>query len=248
MLKEERKDQILAWLKKHRRVLLPELSRHLNVSEDTVRRDIKELSMLKLLKEVRGGAIPHAPGPREFSERSNFAGRQKMEMAKKAVQLIERGSVIIFDGGTSAMAVASQLPVDFDLTVLTNSFPVADVLEERKDVNLLFAGGKLLRESLITTGHETIAFFNSMRADICFLGVCSIDLKLGLTGHHYEEAAVKKSMIAASNFVAALSTTEKINTAETYSVCPLSSITHLVAPTSAFDLLKPYKKAGITVL
>jgi DeoR/GlpR family transcriptional regulator of sugar metabolism len=248
MFKGERQEQILKWLQKDQKVSLSALSRELDVSEDTIRRDIKELSTRKLLKEVRGGAVPHAPGPFDLKDRMGFAGRQKQEMAKKAIKLIKRGHVIILDGGTSTMAVASMLPTDLSITVITNSFPIANVLDDRPDVKVFFAGGRLFRESFITSGHDTINFFKSIRADICFLGVCSIHLELGITGQHYEESAVKKSMISAARQVTALATAEKLNTAEAFHICPITDLHSLITPAPALALLQPYKEAGITVL
>jgi DeoR/GlpR family transcriptional regulator of sugar metabolism len=248
MLKEERQQQILGWLQKDRKVILSDLSKQLKVSSDTIRRDIKELSAQKLLKEVRGGAIPHAPGPHDLKERANFASRQKQLMAKKAVQLLKRGQVVLLDSGTSTLAVASILPKDMDLTIFTNSYPIVSMLEERKDVDVFFAGGRLFRESMITTGHDTITFFESIRADICFLGICSIDLELGVTGQHYEECAVKKAMIKSSGWVVALSTPEKLNTAEAFHIAPIHALNGMITSSPEIDLLEPYRKAGISIL
>ena len=248
MLKEERQQQILGWLKKDRKVVLSDLSQHLNVSADTIRRDIKELSAQKLLKEVRGGAIPHAPGPHDLKERANFASRQKQLMAKKSIQLIKEKQVVLLDGGTSTLAVASILPKDLELTVITNSFPIMNMLEERKDVEVFFAGGKLFRDSMITLGHDTISFLEAIRADICFLGICSIDLDLGITGHHYEECAVKKAMIKSSAKVVALSTPEKLNAAEAFHIAPIQALNGMITSSPENDLLEPYKQAGIHVM
>ncbi|HEX4849626.1 MAG TPA: DeoR/GlpR family DNA-binding transcription regulator, partial [Puia sp.] len=186
MLKVERQQQILDWLHKEKKVLLSEISQALKVSEDTIRRDIKELSAKKLLKEVRGGAIPHAPGPRDLKERTLFASREKGTMARKAIKLLHKGQVVILDGGTSTLAIADQIPRDWNLTIITNSFPVANLLEDRNDIDLFFAGGRLFRESFITTWHDASGFFKNIRADICFLCICSIELNLGLTGDHYD--------------------------------------------------------------
>jgi DeoR/GlpR family transcriptional regulator of sugar metabolism len=248
MLKEERQQEILGWLRKEKKVVLSDLSKHLNVSADTIRRDIKELSAQKLLREVRGGAIPHAPGPHDLKERVNFASRQKQLMAKKAVQLLKEGQVVLLDSGTSTLAVASVLPKDMRLKVFTNSFPIVNMLEERKDVEVFFSGGQLFRDSMITIGHETIRFFESIRADICFLGICSIDLELGITGHHYEECAVKKAMIRSSRQVIALSTPEKINTAEAFHIAPIVELNGIITSSPEIELLMPYKEAGINII
>jgi DeoR/GlpR family transcriptional regulator of sugar metabolism len=143
MLKEERQQAILGWLQKERKVVLTDLSKHLNVSSDTIRRDIKELSAQKLLKEVRGGAIPHAPGPHDLKERAQFASRQKQIMAKKAVQLLKEGQVVLLDSGTSTLAVASILPKDFKLTVITNSFPIVSCWRAQRRRSF-FCGRKIV--------------------------------------------------------------------------------------------------------
>jgi DeoR/GlpR family transcriptional regulator of sugar metabolism len=248
MLKEERFSEILKYLQKDNKVILSELSKVLGVSEDTVRRDIKELSAQKLLREVRGGAIPHAPGPVDFKERENYAIRKKQIIAKKAVGLFKKGHVVILDSGTSALAVAAAIPKDLNITVVTNSFPIIQVLEDRKDVEVFFAGGKLQRESIITAGHDTISFFENIKADLFFLGVCSIDLKLGVTGHYYEECAVKRAMIKSSREVYALTTPEKMNTAEAFTICPLTVLSGVITSSSESKLLKPYKESGIKFL
>src|SRR4051812_14216686 len=107
MLKEERLQMILSRLQQDQRVLLPTLSEELKVSEDTVRRDIRELSSQGLLKMVRGGAVPHSPGPQHFKDRIHFASSDKKIIAEKALSLLQDKQVVIFDGGTSALAVAS---------------------------------------------------------------------------------------------------------------------------------------------
>ena len=248
MLKEERFQQILQYLQKDHKVILSDLSKVLKVSEDTVRRDIKELSAQNLLKEVRGGALPHSPGPVDFKERENYAIRKKQVIAKKAVGLLKQGQVIILDSGTSALAVANAIPKDLNITVVTNSFPIIEMLASRKDIEVFFAGGKLHRESFITTGHDSISFFENLRADIFFLGVCSIDLQQGVTGHYYEECAVKRAMIKSSREVYALSTPEKLNTAEAFSICLVNSLSGIITSSSESSVMKPYKDAGITIV
>jgi len=128
MLKEERLQSILSRLELDRKVLLSTLSDELKVSEDTIRRDIRELSDRGLLRMVRGGAIPHAPGARNFTERINVATKDKQLIARKAVDLLQDGQVVIFDGGTSTLAIASLIPREMKITVITNSFLIATAL------------------------------------------------------------------------------------------------------------------------
>ncbi|MEO6916931.1 MAG: DeoR/GlpR family DNA-binding transcription regulator [Chitinophagaceae bacterium] len=248
MLKEERLQKILSLLEKDKRVLLSELSRELYVSEDTVRRDIRELSLKGLLHMVRGGAVPHAPGPKPFHDRIHFASSDKQVMATKALSLLKDGQVVIFDGGTSTLAVASILPPELKITVVTNSFPIANLLATHPCVQVLFAGGRLYKESIVTVGLESTRFFGQIRADLCFMGVCSIHLELGLTNDSYEESEVKMAMIAHSRKVVALTTPEKIDTAESYYICPAAAVNTIITPGTCEHMLEPFRSAGITIL
>jgi DeoR/GlpR family transcriptional regulator of sugar metabolism len=248
MLKEERLQWILKRLQQDQKVLLCTLSNELKVSEDTVRRDIRRLSEQGLLKMVRGGAVPHAPGPRNFEDRINFASKHKEIIAKKALHLLHDGQVVIFDGGTSTLAVASILPRDLKITVVPNSFPIANMLETHENAEVLFAGGKLFKDSFITVGTETIRFLKDVRADLCFLGVCSIHLELGLTGHFYEETEIKRTIVRSSNQVVALTTPEKIDTADSFYICPATDLNIIITPSPANKNLEPFKNAGIEVI
>lgn len=248
MLKEERLQKILDLLEVEKRVTLPSLSLELSVSEDTVRRDIRELSERGLLQMVRGGAVPHPPGPKRFHDRINFASADKQLIAEKALGLFENGQVVIFDGGTSTLAVASILPPELKITVVTNSFPIANALATHPNSQVLFAGGRMYNASIVTVGAEANRFFDNIRADLCFMGVCSIHLALGLTNDSYEECEVKKSMIAHSKKIVALTTMEKIDTAEAYYICPSSALHTIITPAPDEAKLEPFRAAGIRVI
>jgi len=249
MLKQERFQVILAQLGQDQRVLLSELSSILNVSEDTIRRDIKELSDQGLLRAVRGGAVPHAPGPHHFKDRVQYGHEQKKIIADKAIEFLRDGQVVIFDGGTSALLIAGSLPKDIHLTVVTNSFPIASILEEHEHVEVLFAGGRLLKNSFVTIGNDAIQFFRKFRADLCFLGICSIHPDLGVTGPDFEESEVKTAMINSAQKVVALATVEKLGTAEAYRVCETEKLSIIITdrPEDLSDI-DTYRQMGISVI
>lgn len=249
MLKEERFQLILAQLDQEQKVHLASLSDLLKVSEDTVRRDIRELADQGLLKSVRGGAIPHSPGPHHFRDRVEYGSDQKKIIAAKTLPFLKDGQVVIFDGGTSAMLIAQSLPKDIKLTVVTNSFPIANILEEHEKVEVLFAGGRLMKNSFVTVGMETIQFFKKFRPDVCLLGICSIHTEMGVTGPDYEESEVKRSMIEVSQQVIALSSVEKLGTAEAYYVCPADQLTTIVTDQpNESDAFNIYREIGINMV
>jgi DeoR/GlpR family transcriptional regulator of sugar metabolism len=249
MLKEERFQLILNKLSEDQKVTLKSLSKQLKVSEYTVRRDLKELTDQGLLKAVRGGAVPHSPTPHHFADRMHYQSDVKKIIAAKAAGLLQNGQVVAFDGGTTALAIASILPQDLQITVVTNSFPVADVLESHPNIEVLFAGGRLYKSAFSTIGHDAIRFFQNIRADLYFMGICSIHPTIGVTTINYEEAEVKKAIVDVSKQVVALTPHERINTAEAFFICPATTVDIIITDEEGREVTeKHFKDSGIEVM
>lgn len=249
MLKEERFQRILTRLSTDQKVTLKALSKELKVSDYTVRRDLKELSDQGLLRAVRGGAIPHSPIPHRFADRLNYETDEKQIIAKKALTLLHDGQVVAFDAGTTALSIAKILPPELNITVVTHSFPIVTVLENHPNIDVLFAGGRLYKDAFTTMGHDTIRFFKNIRTDIYFMGICSIHPTIGVTTINYEESEVKKAICEVSKQVVALAARERINTAEAYFICPLSSVDTIITDQLGKEAdQKPYVEAGVSFL
>ena len=241
--------KILDRLSKDQKVTLKTLSKQLNVSDYTIRRDLKELTDQGLLKAVRGGAIPHSPTPHNFADRLNYESELKKEIATKAASLLHPGQVVVFDGGTTAMAIAGLIPRDLNLTVVTNSFPVVTVLESHPHVEVLFAGGRLHKGAFVTIGHDTIRFFRNIRADIYFMGICSIHPTMGVTTINYEESEVKKIIVEVSKQVIALAPHQRINTAEAFFICPTSDVHTIITDDDGKEeTQEAFKDSGVLIL
>jgi DeoR/GlpR family transcriptional regulator of sugar metabolism len=249
MLKEERFQYILDKLTEDQKVTLKSLSKELRVSDYTVRRDLKELTDKGLLKAVRGGAVPHSPTPHHFQDRLNYKSHEKKIIAEKALGMLHDGQVVVFDGGTTALAIASILPPELQITVVTNSFPVVSVLEAHPGIEVLFAGGRLHKSAFASIGHDTIRFFRNIRADLYFMGICSIHPTIGVTTINYEESEVKKAIVEASKQVIALTPHERINTAEAFFICPLSSVDTVITDEDGIANAKElFKDTAISVV
>lgn len=249
MIKEERLNIILNLLTKDQKVLLSELSGKLSVSEDTIRRDIKTLSERGLLKAVRGGAVPHSSVPRHYRAREHYDQASKDIIAMKALSFMENDQVVLFDGGTSTLAVAAHIPRDLQITVITNSFPIANALEDHPTAEVIFAGGRLNKTAYTTMGQDTLHTFRTIRADICFFGICSIHPTLGVTTKNYEEAQVKRTMIERSKRTIALATCEKINKADSYFICPATDIDTIITDNPPDHAgLAAFEQAGVHLL
>jgi DeoR/GlpR family transcriptional regulator of sugar metabolism len=249
MLTAERQQHILAALQRQGKVVASELSATLEVSEDTIRRDLRKLAEAGLLKRVHGGALPASPAAASYVARQTMAPLAKAAIARAAAQLIQPGQVVIFDGGTTTLQVAQHLPADLPATVVTNSPPVALALAGHPHVEVVLVGGRLDKGSLVAIGAATVEAFHMLRADLCLLGICSLHPEVGISVPDMEEAYVKRAMIASAAEVAALASAEKLGTASTYTVGPLNDLTHLITePGVSDELIAPYRALGITVV
>jgi DeoR/GlpR family transcriptional regulator of sugar metabolism len=248
MLKEERFETILQKLQKTQKVLSTDLSHELRVSEDTIRRDLKELADAGLLTKVHGGALLKSTLPLSFREREQHAEREKLEIARKAAALPDDGQLIILDGGTTTLQIARLLPESLRATVFTNSPPIALQLADHPGVEVVLAGGKLRKEARVTVGIETAELFRGMHADWCMLGVCSLHHEWGLTLRDREEVQVKAAMIRAASQVVALATADKIGPVESFVVAPPNQIDLLITDsTTPPEVLDRYRALGIEV-
>src|SRR5437867_9611940 len=213
MLTAERRRSIMQTLQREGKVHATELSKVLQVSEDTIRRDLRELSAAGLLQRVHGGALPRSPTVASFTARQQQASGAKAAIAQAAVKLIHQDQVIILDGGTTPLQVAQRLPHDLRATVITHSPPIALALAEHPSVEVIVIGGKLYKHELIAVGVAVVEAFRNFRADLCFLGVGSVHPDIGISTSNLEEAYVKRAMIASSAEVVAMTSAEKIGTA-----------------------------------
>src|SRR5579885_722660 len=169
LLAEERRDRILAELQRHDKVLATDLSRALEVSDDTIRRDLDALAAAGLVRRVHGGALRRTPDGREYAARLAADAETKESLARAAAALIRPGQVVILDGGTTTLAVARQLPRDLEATVITTSPHVAVALAEHPGVELIIVGGRLYRYPMVAVGASTVAALREVRADLCVL-------------------------------------------------------------------------------
>jgi DeoR/GlpR family transcriptional regulator of sugar metabolism len=247
MLTAERRQAILTRLERDGKVVASELVAALGVSEDTVRRDLRELAAHGLVQRVHGGALPPAPAAATFAQRLAIAPEAKGHLAEAALPLLDGARVLLLDGGTTALELARRLPAGRDLTVLTNSPPVAAELAAHPSAEVVLIGGRLLKEAQVTVGAAAVDALRQVRADVCVLGICSLHPELGVTALDHDEAHVKRAMIAAAGDVIALATADKLRTASPWLVAPLADLTHLVTDATD-DLTAEYTAAGVGVV
>jgi DeoR/GlpR family transcriptional regulator of sugar metabolism len=249
LLSAERRQAILAALERDGKVVAARLVRELGVSQDTIRRDLRELAARGLVQRVHGGALLPAPQPGSFIHRRETCGAEKVALAEAAAGLLHGARVVLLDGSTTNLELARRLPADQPRTVLTNSPPIAAALAEHPIAEVVMIGGRLDKRAQVTTGAATVDFIRSIHADACVLGVCALHPEAGLSTDDLEEAQVKRAMVDAAADVIALATTDKLRAGSAYSVAPVVELTHLVAEATASDeLLDPYRALGVNVM
>lgn len=235
MLKEERHKIIMKEINLHNTVLSVDLSELLNVSEDTVRRDLKELSDENRIIRVHGGAISKSLVRPFMADDNIYAHEEKKIIASKALNLIQNNMTLLFEGGTTILELAKQLPKNMNLTVFTVSPQVAITLSDYEKIDVYTIGGKLNKNVNIHLGASVINEILSIQYDICFMGINAISINNGLTDIDWETVQVNKAMVKASKQTALLSISEKLNISKRYKVADLSDITYLITELSPAD-------------
>jgi DeoR/GlpR family transcriptional regulator of sugar metabolism len=249
MLKKERQNYILQQVNLHNRVLSSSLSHDINVSEDTIRRDLHELSEGGMLIKVHGGALSRSFSQVHMPVNGVYSQHQKKTIAQKAISLISDGMFILTSGGTTIVEMARLLPPQLKATFVSGS--IAAILEymDHPNIEVILIGDRVSKNSKITVGSEAISKIRQLKADICFLGTNAIDVQNGVTDNDWEVVQLKKAMIESSDKVVCLGISEKINSVQPIQICPLDKIDILVTELDPNDaILKPYADAGVQLL
>ncbi|MFC5284581.1 DeoR/GlpR family DNA-binding transcription regulator [Pedobacter alpinus] len=227
MLKKERHAYIMKQINLHNKVLSSDLSIQLDVSEDTIRRDLNELGEDGKLLKVHGGALSksfHFP----FQENEVYAQSAKRSVALKAISLIKEGMVVLTGGGTTMIELAKLIPADLEATFFTISPLVALELVEHQKLTVILIGGQLSKNAHINIGASVINDLSEIKVDVCFLGANGIDAKEGITDSDWEVVQVKKAMIKCTSKIAILSISEKLNSVQKMRVCGLNEVSHFI--------------------
>ncbi|MEY2894213.1 MAG: hypothetical protein RJA98_4121 [Pseudomonadota bacterium] len=230
MLTTQRKQLILSRLTRDGQFVAKSFSEELGISEDTVRRDLRELAAEGLLQRVHGGALPASAAVGDMRVRSQLAPDDKRLLGRAGAALVQAGQVVILDGGTTSLQVVAHLPVDLRATVVTHSPTVAVALAEHPHIEVLMLGGRLFRHSMVNVGASVIEAASRLRADLYLMGVTGVHAEAGLTTGDFEEAAVKRALHERAAETVVLASLDKLGAASPFTVAPLTALAALVVP------------------
>lgn len=202
-LARQRQEQILEQIRRNGGVRVSELVDSLQVSDMTVRRDISQLADRGLVVRVHGGATladaPHSSYEPSFRSKLGEDREEKLAIARTAADLVTPGSSVALSAGTTTLALAEQLRDVPDLTVVTNSVPVADALHDpdRRDRSVVLTGGTRTPSDALV-GPVAVQALRDLHVDLLFLGVHGFSERTGCTSPNMTEAATNRALIAAA--------------------------------------------------
>lgn len=249
MLTSQRKKAILDALASDGQVLATELSVRFDVSEDTIRRDLRELASEGLLQRVHGGGLPVSPAIAPFAERQDIELDAKARIARQAAAMIAPGQTVILDGGTTTTLLVKALLPDLRATIVTHSPSIATALAEHPTVDVILIGGRLYKHSIVAVGAAAIEGISRIHADLYFMGVTAVHPTAGLGTGDFEEAAIKRALASRAAETVVLATASKLNAASQFVIGEITlAQTIIVEKKADRGLTKQIEKAGVTIV
>ncbi|RDK03021.1 DeoR/GlpR family DNA-binding transcription regulator [Paraburkholderia lacunae] len=249
MLTTQRKKAILDVLARDGQVLAGKLSEEFGVSEDTIRRDLRELAAEGRLQRVHGGALPVSPAIAPFGVRQDIESTAKEKIARRAASMIAPGQTVIVDGGTTSALLVKALPPDLRATIVTHSPSVAVALADHATVEVILIGGLLFKHSVVAVGAAAMEGISRIHADLYFMGVTGVHATAGLSTGDFEEAAIKRALAARSAETVVLASSSKLNAASRFVIGDITlAQTIVVEAQCSAELTRPIEAAGVSVL
>jgi DeoR/GlpR family transcriptional regulator of sugar metabolism len=247
VLNQQRKQHLLGILQADGRIIATETATALGVSEDTIRRDLRELAAEGLLLRVHGGALPASRAVQNLASRQKIAMPEKAAIARAASELIKPDQVVFLDGGTTSLELVRHMDRDLRVSVVTHSPTIAaELVDHRAEVQLI--GGRLFKHSMVSVGAAAAEAIRHIRADLYFMGVTGIHAEYGLSTGDAEEAVIKRTIAQSSGEVVVMASSEKIGAASPFLIMPVASVAHLVVPDNVPpQALKPFRTLGLEI-
>jgi DeoR/GlpR family transcriptional regulator of sugar metabolism len=249
MLTRQRQQHLLGVLKRDGQIVAKAASAELGLSEDTIRRDLRELARLGKLQRVHGGALPASAALADFAGRQGVSTQQKALIGKAAAAMVKPGQVVFLDGGTTTREMARSLDPGLVATVVTHSPTIAVELAPHAGVEVILIGGRLFKHSVVSVGAAAIEGIARIRADAYFMGVTGVHPTAGLSTGDAEEAAVKRALMRAAAETIVLASPEKLGAASPYVIAQAHEASAIVT-TDAMTLsdVQAYEALGLRVV
>ncbi len=246
-----RHNLIIKKVKDKGQVSVIELSEELEVSEVTIRKDLKVLEEKNLLYRIHGGAALENPyaSDRSVNEKEAIKTAEKHKIAKAAADLINQNDSIILASGTSILALARNIPMNMQVTVITSALNIAIELARHRQIEILQLGGSVRHTSTSVIGSYAEMILRDVACNLLFLGVDGIDKEIGLTTTSLGEAKLNQEMIAVAQKVVVLADSSKFGRRGMAKICPLQEVDIIITDSDLPEkTLKELEEEGIQVI
>ncbi len=245
--KKDRKSLIVKQVNIHTRLMFADLVKIIDVSEDTIRRDINELTQDGHLIKIKGGVMSAGYSNKEDTE--IYARTGKTIIAEKALTLLKDEMIVLLGGGTTIREFIKRIPSDFKGTFITVNPLSAVELLHKPLVKTIMIGGRISAYSQMTVSGEVFEYLTHIKADLCIIGTNSIDPENGLTDSDWETVQVKKAMMKAADKIVVFAISEKLDTSMQLKIASLDEIDFLVTELDATSTtLQQYQNKRMTIL
>lgn len=247
---------ILTDLQQTGQVLVEKLSAQLNVSVVTIRRDLDALEQKGLLRRTHGGAVSIEPlfyeifrRDQSFLAQVERAADEKRRIGRAAAALITPGETIALTPGTTTTEVIRGLPMNYNITVVTNTVNVAMELSKRKDVYVFVTGGHLHGEWFSLVGSAALKALENMLINTMFIGADGMDANWGASCFNADEAELNSTMMRLARRRVAVVDSGKLGVVANWRICKATELNVLLTDTAATDeMVAPFQKLGVDVM
>lgn len=231
MFTEQRRIEILTYLRKEKEVSVGELAEKFNVSLPTIRADLSYLEENNKLTRTHGGAILNKKigEYQTISEKKIVNTEKKKIIAKKAIRLVEENDTIAVDSGTTNFAFCKELAKFRNLTLIINDFAIANFLSENSTFKLIFVGGLIGRDINSTNGPKALGFLENINCDKAFIACESLDIKKGFSTFDENQAAYKKKLMETSNIKIMLIDSSKFDRVSSFTFAKIEDFNYLIS-------------------
>jgi DeoR/GlpR family transcriptional regulator of sugar metabolism len=247
---------ILTALQQSGSVSVEGLSKELDVSLVTIRRDLDALEGKGLLRRKHGGAVSIEPlfyepfrNDRSFQAQVERFADEKRRIGRAASALIESGEIIALTPGTTTTEVIRGIPLNHKVTVVTSTVNVAMELSKRKDLDVFVTGGHLRGDWFSLVGPTAAQSLSQLQIHTLFIGADGIDPKGGASCYNPDEAQLNSMMVKHARRKIAVVDHSKFGIVAGWRICPTSDLDMLITDSGATDeMIAPFEKAQVQVM
>jgi DeoR/GlpR family transcriptional regulator of sugar metabolism/transposase len=249
VLAAERRDLLLARLRRDGKLVARDLAAELGLSDDSVRRDLRELAAAGLCQRVYGGALPVSPALGTITARTEIAPDSKRRVAAAAARLITPGSTVILDGGTTALEVVAALPPDLDARIITHSATTAVAVANHPTVTGFLLGGELQKQGVSALGVTTAEAAGSITAGLALLTIPGVHPQEGFTTGTPDDAALKRILASRAADTYVMTSIEKLGTVCAWKVTGLADVAGIITDAAPdHPTIQRLRQQGVTIV